>query len=142
MKKLSMLTNQKAKLKPLWMSTSKKVAHTEAARALGLNHLTNAPDLKTDRDTVGGTTGIEVMMTVEGTGGVAVVVAPTSDLEDGLIMAMEGEEEVDIVEDVGEDIMTEGIIVVEGEVLFDLTFASFLTYYGIPSMSLISQPLG
>lgn len=112
-----MPTNQKAKLKPLSMSTSKKVVHTEAARALGLNHLTNVPDLKTDLDTEEGTTGIEVMMTVEGTDGVEVVVALTSDLEDGLITAMEEEEGVDIVEDVEEGIMTEGIIVVEGEVV-------------------------
>lgn len=114
MKKLPMPTSQKAKLKPLSMRTSKRVVHTEAARALGLNHLTNAPDLKTDLVTGAATTGIEVMMTVEATGEVVVGVAPTSDLEDGLIT--EEEEGADIAADVEEGIMTEGIIVAEGEV--------------------------
>ena len=108
-----MPTNQKARLRPLLMRTSKRVVRTEAARALGLNRLTNAPDLKTDLVTgVVATTGIEVMMTVEATGEEAVV-APTSVLEDGLTM----EEEVDIaVDEEEEGIMTEGIIVVAGEV--------------------------
>lgn len=109
-----MPTSQKAKLKPLSMRTSKRVVHTEAARALGLNHLTNALDLKTDLVTGAATTGIEVMMTVEATGEVVVGVAPTSDLEDGLIT--EEEEGADIAADVEEGIMTEGIIVAEGEV--------------------------
>lgn len=112
MKKLSMPTSLKAKLKPLSMRTSKRVAHTEAALALGLNHLTNAPDLKTDLVTGAATTGIEVMMTVEATGEVVVEVAPTSDLEDVLMV----EEEVDIVVDAEEGIMTGGTIVVEAEV--------------------------
>jgi len=107
-----MPTSQKAKLKPLLMHTSKRVVHTEAARDLGLNHLTNAPDLKTDLAMGAATTGTEVMMTVEATGEVAV--APTSDLEDGLIT--EEEEGVDIAADVEEGIMTGGIIAVEGEV--------------------------
>lgn len=114
MKKLPMPTSQKAKLKPLSMRTSKRVVHTEAARALGLNHLTNAPDLKTDLVTGAATTGIGVMMTVEATGEVVVGVAPTSDLEDGLIT--EEEEGVAIAADVEEATMTEGIIVAEGEV--------------------------
>lgn len=109
-----MPTSQKAKLKPLSMRTSKRVVHTEAARALGLNHLTNVPDLKTDLVTGAATTGIEVMMTVEATGEVVVGVAPTSDLEDGLITEEEGG--ADIAADVEEGIMTEGIIVAEGEV--------------------------
>lgn len=109
-----MPTSQKAKLKPLSMRTSKRVVHTEAARALGLNHLTNAPDLKTDLVTGAATTGIGVMMTVEATGEVVVGVAPTSDLEDGLIT--EEEEGVAIAADVEEATMTEGIIVAEGEV--------------------------
>lgn len=113
MKKLSTPTSQKAKQKPLLMRTSKRVAHTEAARALGPNHLTNAPDLKTDLVTGAVTTGIEVMMTVEAIGEVVVGVAPTSDLEDGLMVA---EEVVDIAVDAVEGIMTEGIIVVEEEV--------------------------
>ena len=111
MKRLSTPTSQKAKLKPLLMRTSKRVVHTEAARDLGLNHLTNAPDLKTDLVMGAATTGTEVMMTVEATGEVAV--APTSDLEDGLITEEEG---VDIAADVEEGIMTGGIIAVEGEV--------------------------
>lgn len=107
-----MPTNQKAKLKPLSMRTSKRVAHTEAARALGPSHLTNAPDLMTDLVTGAATTGTEVMMTAEATGEVVVGVAPTSVSEDGLTV----EEEVDIAVDAEEDIMTEGIIVVEAEV--------------------------
>ena len=109
-----MPTSQKAKLKLLSMRTSKRVVHTEAARAPVLNHLTNAPDLKTDLVTGVATTGIETMMTVEATGEVAV--APTSDLEDGVITE-EVEEGVDIAADVGEGIMIEGIIAVEGEVM-------------------------
>ena len=107
-----MPTSQKAKLKPLSMLTSKRVAHIEAAQALGLSHLTNAPDLMTDLVTGAATTGIGVMMTVEATGEVVVGVVPTSDLEDGLMV----EEEVDIAVDAEEGIMTEGIIVVEAEV--------------------------
>ena len=115
--KLSMLTSKKAKLKVLLMSTSKKVVHTEAARVLALNLLINAPDLKTDLDMVEGTIGIEAMMTVEATDGVEVVAVLTSDLEVGLITGTEEEEVVDIVEDEEEGTMTEGIIVVEAEVL-------------------------
>ena len=107
-----MPTSQKAKLKPLLMHTSKRVAHTEAARALGRSHLTNAPDLKTGLVMEAATTGIEVMMTVEATGEV-VGVAPTSDLEDGLMVE---EVVVDTAVDAEEGITTEGIIVVEGEV--------------------------
>lgn len=114
--KSSMLMSQKAKLKALLMSTSKKVVHTEVARVLALNLLINAPDLKTDLDMVEDTIGIEAMMTVEGTDEVEVVAVLTSDLEAGLITGME-EEEVDIVEDEEEDTMTEGIIVVVAEVL-------------------------
>lgn len=95
------------------MHTLKRVVHIGAAQALGLNHLTNALGLKTDLVMGVVAIGIEVMMTVEDTGEVVVVVAPTSDLEDGRIM----EEEADIVVDVEEDIMIEGIIVVEEEVM-------------------------
>ena len=109
-----MPTSQKVRLKPLSMHTSKRVVHTEAARGLALNLLTNAPDLKTDHAMEEGTTEIEVMMTVEATGEVVVGVAPTSDLEDGLIM--EEEAGVDIAADAEEGIMTEEIIAVEGEV--------------------------
>ena len=115
--KLSMPTSKKAKLKALLMSTSKKVVHTEAAQVLALNLLINAPDLKTDLDMVEGTIGIEAMMTVEATDGVEVVAVLTSDLEVGLITGTEEEEVVDIVEDEEEGTMTEGIIVVEAEVL-------------------------
>lgn len=93
------------------MHTSKRVVHIGAAQALGLNHLTNALGLKTDLVMGVVATGIEVMMTVEDTDEV-VVVAPTSDLEEGPIME-EAAAEVDIAVDVEEDIMIEGIIVEE-----------------------------
>lgn len=110
-----MPTNQKVRLKPSLMHTSKRVVHIGAAQALGLNHLTNVLGLKTDLVMGAVATGIEVMMTVEDTGEV-VVVDPTSDLEDGPIMEEE-EAGVDIVVDVEEGIMIEGIIVVEEEVM-------------------------
>lgn len=111
-----MPTNQKVRLKPSLMHTSKRVVHIGAAQALDLNHLTNVLGLKTDLVMGAVATGIEVMMTVEDTGEVVVVVDPTSDLEDGPTMEEE-EAGVDIVVDVEEGIMIEGIIVVEEEVM-------------------------
>lgn len=117
-----MLMSLKAKRKPLWTNTSKKVAATEAAlaqaQAQALNLLSNAQDLRTDHGMVEATTGTEATMTGEATGVVVVVVAPTRGLvEGGPIMAME-EAVVDTVEDEEEEgTMTEGTIVVEEEVL-------------------------
>lgn len=114
-----MLMSLKAKRKPLWTNTSKKVAATEAAlaQAQALNLLSNAQDLRTDHGMVEATTGTEATMTGEATGVVVVVVAPTRGLvEGGPIMAME-EAVVDTVEDEEEEgTMTEGTIVVEEEV--------------------------
>ena len=115
-----MLMSLKAKRKPLWTNTSKKVAATEAAlaQAQALNLLSNARDLRTDHDMVEATTGTEATMTGEATGVVVVAVAPTRGLVEGSpIMAME-EVVVDTVEDAEEEgTMTEGTIVVEEEVL-------------------------
>ena len=113
-----MLMSLKAKQKPLWTNTSKKVAATEAALAQALNLLSNARDSRTDHDMVEATTGTEATMTGEATDVVVVVVAPTRGLvEGGPIMAME-EVAVDTVEDAEEEgTMTEGTIVVEEEVL-------------------------
>lgn len=114
--KLFMLMSLKPKLKALSTSTSKRAVPTEAAQVLGLNLLTNAPDLRTDLDMEEAIAGIEAMMTVEGTDGVVEVVALTSGLEADLIMGME-EAAVVTVEVVEEGTMTEGIIVEEAEVM-------------------------
>lgn len=115
--KLSMLTSLRAKLKPLLMNTSKKVAATEVAQVVqALNPLSNGLDLKTGLHAMEVTPGTEVMVIMVDTGEVeaAAVVGPTN----GLVVAVHimGEEEVATVVVVEEDIMIDEIIAVEEEV--------------------------
>ena len=114
--KLSMLTSLRAKLKPLLMNTSKKVAATEVVQVQALNPLSNGLDLKTGLHAMEVTPGTEVMVIMVDTGEVeaAAVVGPTN----GLVVAVHimGEEEVATVVVVEEDIMIGEIIAVEEEV--------------------------
>ena len=114
--KLSMLTSLRAKLKPLLMNTSKKVAATEVAQVQALNPLSNAQDLKTGLHAMEVTPGTEVMVIMVDTDEVeeAAVVGPTK----GLVVAVHimEEEEVATVVVVEEDIMIDEIIEVEEEV--------------------------
>ena len=114
--KLSMLTSLRAKLKPLLMNTSKKVAATEVAQVQALNPLPNAQDLKTGLHAMEVTPGTEVMVIMVDTDEVeeAAAVGPTK----GLVVAVHimEEEEVATVVVVEEDIMIDEIIEVEEEV--------------------------
>lgn len=114
--KLSMLTSLRAKLKPLLMNTSKKVAATEVAQVQALNLLSNGQDLKTGLHAMEVTPGIEILVIMVDTDEVeeAAVVGPTN----GLVVAVHimEEEEVAIVVVVEEDIMIDEIIAVEEEV--------------------------
>ena len=113
--KLSMLTSLRAKLKPLLMNTSKKVAATEVAQVQALNLLSNGQDLKTGLHAMEVTPGTEVMVIMVDTDEVeeAAVVGPTN----GLVVAVHiMEEEVATVVVVEEDIMIDEIIAVEEEV--------------------------
>lgn len=113
--KLSMLTSLRAKLKPLLMNTSKKVAATEVAQVQALNLLSNGQDLKTGLHAMEVTPGTEIMVIMVDTDEVeeAAAVGPTN----GLVVAVHmEEEEVATVVVVEEDIMIDEIIAVEEEV--------------------------